>query len=156
MVGWFSPQIYAVAPIPPLYEVPSNTRRQPIVSRITQRSATTKISTITVHLSVLATSSELRSPLATTGPPAMPTYVHLRTISLGIPAGPATHNPLVHGSSPCGPTKLKAAHCAALVVSGVRKPTSKKPQKRYSVQDSSNFILGRSFPQAFSSRRFRS
>ena len=23
------------------------------------------------------------------------------------------HNPLVHGSSPCGPTTLKAAHCAA-------------------------------------------
>jgi DNA-binding Lrp family transcriptional regulator len=38
----------------------------------------------------------------------MPTYVHLRTISLGIPARPATHNPLVHGSSPCGPTKQES------------------------------------------------
>lgn len=33
----------------------------------------------------------------------MPSFVQLRTISLGIPARPATHNPLVHGSSPCEP-----------------------------------------------------
>ena len=29
------------------------------------------------------------------------------------------HNPLVVGSSPTGPTKLKAAHCAAFVYLGV-------------------------------------
>ena len=45
----------------------------------------------------------------------MPTYVHLRTISLGIARRPATHNPLVVGSSPTGPTILKAARCAAFV-----------------------------------------
>ena len=32
-----------------------------------------------------------------------------------------THNPLVVGSSPTGPTKLKAAHCAAFVFLGFEK-----------------------------------
>ncbi len=51
----------------------------------------------------------------------MPTYVQLRTTSLGIHGRPATHNPLVHGSSPCGPTILKAAHCAAFGFLGRRR-----------------------------------
>ena len=36
-------------------------------------------------------------------------------ISLGLLRVKQTHNPLVVGSSPTGPTKLKAAHCAAFV-----------------------------------------
>ena len=67
-----------------------------------------KISTSAVQYSACLSFSRIRSTLAKTGPPAMPTYVHLRTLSLGIPARPATHNPLVHGSSPCGPTKQES------------------------------------------------
>jgi hypothetical protein len=52
------------------------------------------------------------------GVPAMPNFVQLRTVSLGISLLPATHNPLVVGSSPTGPTILKAAHCAVFAFSG--------------------------------------
>ncbi len=48
----------------------------------------------------------------------MPTYVHLRTISLGIARRPATHNPLVHGSSPCGPTTFESRALRGFCVSG--------------------------------------
>jgi len=76
-----------------------------------------QISTTTVQYSACATFSELRSTPITTGPPAMPTYVHLRAISLGIAARPATHNPLVHGSSPCGPTKQESRAMRGFFVS---------------------------------------
>ena len=59
----------------------------------------------------------------------MPTYVHLRTVSLEIPGRPATHNPLVVGSSPTGPTILKAAHCAAFVFPGFGVLLFKAPRK---------------------------
>ena len=68
-----------------------------------------------VQCSDIKAFAQLRLTPRTTGHPAMPTYVHLRTLSLGIPVRPATHNPLVVGSSPTGPTILKAARCAAFV-----------------------------------------
>ena len=39
----------------------------------------------------------------------MPGYVQFRTSSQAIPARPASHNPLIHGSSPCGPTRYDKA-----------------------------------------------
>ena len=46
---------------------------------------------------------------------AFRTYAGLDTIPLGLLRNKLTHNPLVVGSSPTGPTILKAARCAAFV-----------------------------------------
>ena len=50
-------------------------------------------------------------------------------ISLGLLRVKQTHNPLVVGSSPTGPTKLKAAHCAAFVFPGFGVLLFKAPRK---------------------------
>lgn len=47
--------------------------------------------------------------------PANNAYAKLCTASLGLQGLQATHNPLIHGSRPCGPTTFKDAHCAAFV-----------------------------------------
>jgi len=50
--------------------------------------------------------AKLRSTPVTTLLSAHCTCAKLRTISLGLQRFWATHNPLVHGSSPCGPTTI--------------------------------------------------
>ena len=61
----------------------------------------------------------------------MPTYVQLRTTSLGIHGRPATHNPLVHGSSPCGPTKQESRALRGFFVSGRFYRSTGKALDRY-------------------------
>ena len=70
-------------------------------------------STLAVQCPASTPFAKLRLTRSTTLLSAYCTYTKLRPISLGLQRFQATHNPLVHGSSPCGPTTFKAAHCAA-------------------------------------------
>jgi len=69
-------------------------------------------STVTVQCLAFALFAKLRSSPVTTLLSAHFTCAKLLTVLLGLKPFEATHNPLVHGSSPCGPTIFKAAHCA--------------------------------------------
>ena len=77
-----------------------------------------KNSTLTVQCLVFTKYAQLRYSPPITLLSAHCTCAKLRTISLGLLRFQTTHNPLVVGSSPTGPTILKAAHCAAFVFPG--------------------------------------
>ena len=65
--------------------------------------------TLTVHFQTSANFTKLRSNLVITLATAYFTCSILLPVSLGLQRSQATHNPLVHGSSPCGPTKYQKA-----------------------------------------------
>jgi len=63
-----------------------------------------KISTLTVQRPACSSFAKLRLSPATTLLSTIRTCTMLRTISRGLQRFWASHNPLVQGSSPCGPT----------------------------------------------------
>jgi len=65
--------------------------------------------TLTVHPQISESFTKLRSSLVITLATAYFTCSILRPVSLALQRSQATHNPLVHGSSPCGPTKYDKA-----------------------------------------------
>ena len=89
---------------------------RPLSANRTKRSGyrfVVKNGTLTVQSSASEDFTKLRSTLVITLATAYFTYAKLLPVSIDLQRSQATHNPLVHGSSPCGPTNSKAAHCAA-------------------------------------------
>ena len=70
--------------------------------------------TLTVHFQTSANFTKLRSNLVITLATAYFTCSILLPVSLGLQRSQATHNPLVHGSSPCGPTTYESRANARL------------------------------------------
>lgn len=77
------------------------------------RANSTKIGTPAVQYLAYVTFAKFSPSPAMTPLSAYFTCAELLTVLLGLRRFEATHNPLVLGSNPCGPTTFKAAHCAA-------------------------------------------